>query len=171
MLYFLDTEFIENGKTIDLVSIAIVCADGRELYAESSEANLDLASSWVKENVLSNLWHRKSDKSEYNRWSRDGGIGGLLKRKEIVSAVETFVKPNEQPSFWGYYADYDWVAFCQLFGTMMDLPKGMPMFCNDIKQLSESRGNPELPKQSTEEHNALADARWNKKAYYFLQTK
>lgn len=26
----------------------------------------------------------------------------------------------------GYYADYDWVAFCQLFDRMIDLPKDFP---------------------------------------------
>lgn len=36
--YFYDTEFIEDGKTIDLISIGVVCEDGREFYAESQEA-------------------------------------------------------------------------------------------------------------------------------------
>lgn len=39
-----------------------------------------------------------------------------------------------RPEFYGYYSDYDWVVFCQLFGTMMDLPKGFPMYCKDLKQ-------------------------------------
>jgi hypothetical protein len=30
MRYWLDTEFIEDGKTIDLISIGIVAEDGRE---------------------------------------------------------------------------------------------------------------------------------------------
>ena len=36
--------------------------------------------------------------------------------------------------FYAYYADYDWVVFCQLFGTMMQLPEGFPMYCIDLKQ-------------------------------------
>ena len=39
MKFFLDTEFIEDGRTIDLLSIAIVCEDGREYYAEPAEAD------------------------------------------------------------------------------------------------------------------------------------
>lgn len=74
-----------------------------------------------------------------------------------------------KPEFWGYYADYDWVVFCGLFGTMMNLPKGFPMYCKDIKQLCDSLGNPRLPEQGKGEHNALADARWNKQAYEYLQ--
>ena len=36
--------------------------------------------------------------------------------------------------FYGYYSDYDWVVFCWLFGRMIDLPKGFPMYCIDLKQ-------------------------------------
>ena len=35
--------------------------------------------------------------------------------------------------FYGYYSDYDWVVFCWLFGRMIDLPKGFPMFAFDLK--------------------------------------
>ena len=41
MRYFLDTEFIEDGKTIDLLSIGIVAEDGRELYLQNVECNLE----------------------------------------------------------------------------------------------------------------------------------
>lgn len=70
--------------------------------------------------------------------------------------------------FWGYYADYDWVVFCQLFGTMMDLPKGWPMYCRDLKQWSDTIGAPKFegPKG---EHNALEDAKWNAKLYEHLR--
>ena len=53
--YFYDTEFIEDGKTIDLISIGIVCEDGREYYAQSVEFDESKASEWVKENVLNGL--------------------------------------------------------------------------------------------------------------------
>ena len=42
--YFLDTEFIEDGKTIDLISLGIVCEDGRELYLQNSECEFQKAS-------------------------------------------------------------------------------------------------------------------------------
>src|SRR3954452_23658432 len=35
--YFYDTEFIEDGTTIDLVSIGVVDETGREFYAVSTE--------------------------------------------------------------------------------------------------------------------------------------
>lgn len=92
------------------------------------------------------------------------------------------------PEFYTYYGAYDWVVFCWLFGKMIDLPKGFPMYSRDLKQildekqktkfgLSEKNGKlvndikqlPNYPKQINE-HNALADARWNKKLYHFLES-
>jgi hypothetical protein len=43
---------------------------------------------------------------------------------------------------------------------MIDLPKTWPMWCRDIKQLCEIKGDPRLPKQ-TGKHFALDDAKWN----------
>lgn len=171
MKYFLDCEFIENGITIDLLSIAIVREDGVEFYCENSEADLDKAGQWVKENVIPQLWSRQPDKKNYNLWSRDGGTGGLLRKSEIASLAVSFVGKSEgKPEFWGYYSAYDWVAFCQLFGAMVNLPKGYPMFCRDIIQECKRLGNPQLPTLDKGEHHALLDARWNKKAFEFLQT-
>lgn len=144
-----DTEFIEDGRTIDLLSIGAVREDGAAFYAEFEEADHSKASDWVKANVLPKL------------------MGGTARMPRHTIA-ESFAKfCGEKPEIWAYYADYDWVALCQLFGTMMDLPKGWPMFCRDVKQLCVDRGNPKLPEQ-TGEHHALADARWTRQAWEFL---
>lgn len=39
MRYFYDTEFIEDGHTIDLISIGVVAEDGRSYYAISKAFN------------------------------------------------------------------------------------------------------------------------------------
>ena len=151
MRYWFDTEFIEDGKTIELVSIGIVAEDGREYYAEPIEAipHFERADPWVKENVLVHL------------------TGARKSRAEIAAEIVAFV--GEKPEFWAYYADYDWVVLCQLFGRMIDLPKGWPMFCRDVKQRCVDVGNPTLPKQTSTEHNALADAIWTRQAWDFLE--
>ncbi len=170
MRYWFDTEFIEDGKTIDLISIGIVAEDGREFYAESLEADLSRADEWVQENVIVHLWSRQADKRTANIWSRDGGTGGLLKRRAIASDIVRFCDPqlHGKPEFWAYYADYDWVALCQLFGRMIDLPRDWPMYCRDIKQWADMLDGPALPEQGKGEHHALADARWNREAWEFL---
>lgn len=151
MRYYLDTEFIERPCTIDLISVGIVAEDGRELYRVSSEFDANQANPWVVENVIAKL-----------------GDGPRDSRAAIRQHILDFVGNDPKPEFWGYYADYDWVVFCWLFGTMMELPKGWPMYCRDIKQLADSLGNPKLPPNDASEHNALADARWNKAAHDFL---
>lgn len=145
--YWFDTEFIEDGKTIDLISIGIVSEDGREYYAECAECDLNRASDWVKENVLPHL------------------TANIKPREQIAREIVEFIG-TEKPEIWAYYAAYDWVALCQLFGTMMDLPKGWPMYCRDLKQWAMDIP---LPEQGKGEHHALADARWTRDAWYFTQ--
>ena len=55
MRYFLDTEFYEDGTTIDLISIGVVTHGGARFYAVSQEAKLDRVSPWVREHVLPSL--------------------------------------------------------------------------------------------------------------------
>jgi hypothetical protein len=155
--FFFDTEFIEDGKTIDLISIAIVADSGPDYYAISQEADLTRASPWVRQNVLPHL-------PPY-------GDPHWTTREIIKKGVEAFVlthSDGKEPEFWAYYADYDWVALCQLFGTMMDLPESWPMYCMDLKQLSVMKGSPTHPPGPKDLHDALADAHWNKRLFDFL---
>ena len=142
--YFLDTEFYEDGSTNEMISLALVeDVMDRELYfaVEHDQERAKSGNPWLVENVYPQL----PPESEW------------VSREELRASILAFVA--ERPEFWGYYADYDWVVLCQLFGRMIDLPKGWPMYCRDLKQLLDERGNPRFPKQ-LDEHNALADARW-----------
>lgn len=168
MRFFLDTEFAEEPGRIELISIGIVSEDDREFYAESSEFKDWMANEWVNQNVLPHLWNKQLDKKPYNNWSLNGGIGGLLPKKHIGLEIQKFVG-FENPEFWGYYADYDWVVTCWLFGSMSDLPNGWPKYCRDIKQYCDRLGNPTLPENTETKHHALSDARWNKLAFSWLQ--
>ncbi len=169
--YFIDTEFIENGSTIDLISIGIVCDDGREYYVLNNECDHSKASDWVKKNVLECLPKMPLSNSYQEGWRSKNEIA-----KDILEFVgwnkdKPHFNQGKKPEFWGYYCDYDWVVFCQLFGTMMDLPTGFPMYCMDVKQLAMSKGNPRLPTQNEfEQHHALFDAQHIKTCWEFLQT-
>lgn len=184
MKYFLDTEFIENGITIDLMSIGIVCEDGRTFYRQNASCVFSKASDWVWRNVFPSLKHfNMKGARECAGMPVAGSLSNLRESKcsgkdcpwrdkyEIRNELKYFcdIEKFGKPEFWGYYADYDWVAFCQLFGTMMDLPKGFPMYCRDIKQLANSLGNPDMPKSDTNsDHNALSDAIEAKMRYEWL---
>ena len=62
---------------------------------------------------------------------------------------------------------------CQLFGRMIDLPKGWPLMCHDLKQYSDDLKRrfclEQIPRCSInhgpDEHHARADARWDKTYY------
>jgi hypothetical protein len=95
-------------------------------------------------------------------------IAGDVKASNMYQYLHK-LEVSEKPEFWGYYADYDHVILSQLFGTMMDLPNGFPMYTRDIKQWCDQLGNPKLPKQEGTVHHALGDAHWNQQAWEFLK--
>lgn len=121
-------------------------------------------------------------------WVDCGWMDENLKIKHNVKDGTNYASPE----FYAYYADYDWVVFCWLFGRMIDLPNGFPMYCIDLKQeldkiaykiyprfykrecfdtledrLEWLKSLSNYPKQ-TNEHNALVDARWNKNLHEFI---
>lgn len=179
--YFLDTEFIEDGKTIDLISVGIVCEDGRTLYLQNADCHFRLASDWVWRNVFVHLLNFNMNGqrgcTEKSYCTGETQTGKCHKpdcawrhRSQIRDEVSEFcdVEKYGKPEFWGYFADYDWVVFCQLFGTMMQLPKGFPMYCRDIQQWADQLGGVRIPKPDVEIHHALTDAMWVKEAHDFL---
>jgi len=125
----------------------------------------------------------------------------------VKDGFEASENENLNPEFYAYYADYDWVVFCQLWSALYPVqpksfetgmsymnPKGFPYYCKDLKQMLDEeaistycnngtldsekdinrriehlKAHPDYPKQSNE-HNALADAKWNKELYKFLNT-
>ena len=113
--FYYDTEFAEKPSTIEFISIGMVSHDGkRELYLVSNEFDEAACNDWVKENVLPKLPPREV----------------RLSRKAIAAMVLAFLAPSKEDpvELCGYYADYDHVVLCWLFGSMVDLPPGMPKF-------------------------------------------
>ena len=173
--YFYDTEFLEDGHTIELISIGIVCEDGREYYAVNSEADWDRIrkDGWLMEHVVSSLpTHstgqvaRNTSFGSIGKWT----WGGLdlrdvhVKPKWVIrNEVREFMAIGDEgdpkAELWADYAAYDHVALAQLFGRMIYLPEWIPMYTNDFQQLLDNLGRPGIPKQEAGLHNALTDAR------------
>lgn len=258
MKYFYDCEFLEGKQdktifgikygetkpTIDLISIGIVCEDGREYYAISKDFNLkeawnryDLKESgikdfigggvytqkvyWIRENVLKPIFYELINKDinfhNYDNLFTYKYFKELINKygktnKQIAEEIEEFCKEKNRnyynlpkgqgyrtigekgeevyqntkfcskPEFYGYYSAYDHVVLCWLFGKMIDLPNGFPMYTIDLKQemdriqkfhidrykMGSLKSFAQYPKQ-TNEHSAIHDARWNKKLYTFLK--
>jgi len=156
MRYFIDTEFWDRPGRLHLISLGIVAEDGREFYAENADFVWGEvpAEHWIQANIKPLL----------------SGGDVLMPYHEIGPAVLNFIGDDKHPEFWAYFASYDWVAFCWLFGSMVQSPKHFPMFCLDIQQWRYML-NPalRLPKHEGTVHNALDDARWTKQAWEYLK--
>lgn len=178
---------------------------------------------WIRENILKPIFEELSEKEQFERWAWGGDFSykelkRLLKKygktnkqiaqevknfcysdKETIDGGGQFVRgsfiPNKYPNIdlYGYYSAYDHVALCWLFGKMIDLPTGFPMYTIDLKQTMDEyvwkrkkeiddnggkslpfdyaldfiKNHEKFPKQ-TNEHNSLSDAKFNFELYKFL---
>lgn len=153
MKFFYDTEFIEGFQrnriagigipewlskpkhSIQLISIGIVAEDGRSYSAISNEYRYEDASQWVKDNVIMPLYRNTvhGDRRNYvdvHNFHKFYGISN----EAIADGIREFVCPFSA-TLYGYYSAYDHVLLASLFGTMMDLPNGIPMYTIDLQQM------------------------------------
>src|SRR5512142_2625802 len=151
--YFYDCEFIEDGRVIDLVSIGVVDEQGREFYAISTEFDGSRALPWVRRHVLDKL-PSPGDRAWRSRQRiRDDLLEFLTEPLRAGEATEI--------ELWAWYAAYDHVVLAQLWGAMPALPRVVPRFTKDLRQLWDDLDRPELPPPGADRHDALADARHN----------
>lgn len=169
MRYFIDSEFLEDGATIMPISLALVAENNDDLYLEfdfDEQRVRDFSDPFVRDNVLPHLRWPVERRLSLEQ-ARDAVEGWIIARERPMA------KPRRaagKPEFWGYYAAYDWVLLCRLWGRMIDLPPWMPMHCLDVQQEWVRRGcDPALkPKQPSNAHDALVDAKWTKAFYALL---
>lgn len=173
--YFYDTEFLERGPhhPIDLISLGLKRGrDGALYYAVSSEFDMHAAwhhagpngDYWLRRNVLQQLplvmHNNEIYLDELGTPKLDTNHPAVKTRAQICHDLMEVLELGHRlhRRLWAWYADYDHVVLCQLWGTMSQLPYGMPMFTHDLKQIVDMAGNPEMPRQTEGFHNSLADA-------------
>jgi hypothetical protein len=152
MDYFIDTEYIDLDREIDLISLGIVAADGREFYAVSTEFDPAPANEFVRTVVFPQLEPRES--------------GVWMSRARMKDELVAFVG-DDVPRFWSWAAaPWDWMAMAQLFPVAERVPDNWLYTAYDLCWLAESAGlsidplDPRLPAPPVDVHHALADARW-----------
>ncbi|WP_367130954.1 polyadenylate-specific 3'-exoribonuclease AS [Saccharothrix sp. HUAS TT1] len=161
MRFFYDCEFIEDGVTIDLVSIGVVDEEGREFYAVSTEFDPAKAGPWVRANVLNQL-PSPADKA----WRSRERI-----REDLLDFLGGRKANRDDIELWAWFAAYDHVALAQLWGPMPALPRCLPRFTRDLRQRWEDVGKPRLPQAPADAHDALADARHNLARWKVIETE
>lgn len=148
---FFDTEFIDTGKEVHLLSIGLVREDNATYYAEPAETDRSLSEEWVQKNVLPYM------------------KGPVKPRAVIAQEIVEFA--GFRPQFWAYFGAYDWLCLCQLYGRMLDVPvkEQWPHYVMDV-QVMRTLIHPQmpLPKHTGNHHNALDDAIWTKHCYEYL---
>ncbi|GGJ56020.1 3'-5' exoribonuclease domain-containing protein [Glutamicibacter ardleyensis] len=175
MKYFYDTEFFEDSKNIELISIGIVReSDGETYYAVNADMPMDRIRQhdWLLRNVMNSIpVTPKTLLDKYianpeNHHPRPGVTTLQVDRTKscvkpawvIANEVRDFLAVGEKTELWAWYGAYDHVVLAQLFGRMIDLPAGIPMYTNDVRSLVDITGVDKLPQQQGGVHNALADA-------------
>lgn len=180
MNFWYDTEFVEDGITICPVSFAMVSEDERTLYLINKqfmndfwygdphywkETTLVQPSQWVVDNVLDKIDERDVELYGVNHEEWGDAIYKFLTAKVSSTPIE----------LWGHYAAYDHLVYCQAFGKMIDLPEPLPMFTNDDMTIrgvgKDAQPYPLRFPEIYPEHDALADARYQKLCWEFWTGK
>lgn len=166
MLYALDEEFMEHWASIELLSIGLVAEDGRTYYRQVVNVDHGRANQFVRDYVLPQLTACPSGMNKQQHWARmsqptpaECVADCPWQWKEKLGAeIQAFC--GESPTFIGYYSAYDWVVLCQLFGTMMGLPKGWPRYCIDLRYALDARGYTGITQPDDMVPHALSNATW-----------
>jgi len=141
MRIWFDTEFVDTGDRIILISIGLVREDDEMFYAELETPETlcnHPVSQWVKDHVYPQL---------------NGKTSTFWSRRAAADHIKGFVE--NRPEFWAYVADYDWVALSQLYGPLVNRPTGWPWTAFDAYQLADFQKYVVKPDKA---HHALSDA-------------
>jgi 3'-5' exoribonuclease-like protein len=161
---YVDCEFMDDGTTLELLSLAAVKDDGREFYGVNMSADRSRANPWVMEHVLPHLDQFMVPPGDGLLTPVSAGHGRLGSEFYRWAIPDPDARPKAE--FWGYYADYDWVAICQLYGKMVDLPPGFPHFAYDLRQWLNEHGYADVRQPEDDVHHALLDARWMRQTHH-----
>lgn len=137
----LNTEFYEDGRAIELISIGLVREDGETYYAEVQGAG----EICLKSDALMRHVHPY--------------LTGPRKAKSQI-AMEIVEFSDLDPEFWVWGGAYDWVALCQLYGSRVEQPPTWPMFVRDFRQVVDPGEMPELNLGLDGPGHALTYASW-----------
>jgi len=152
MNVYFDTEFIDRGYAVDLLSIGVVKDNGDEYYAVISGVDYKKACPWVQKNVIPHL-HAGPHKT----------------RDEVATEIADFIGSGDQVRWWGWFPAYDWVLLCGLYGGLMSIPSNWAQLPFCLRQETALHSNIEIPKHQKTAHNALDDAHWHRSIHKAMQ--
>ena len=169
-----DTEFRAIGGIIDLIFLgAVNRTTGERFYRVNADADYETISraatrntAWLCENVIPHLplvVPIAKVRNGYN-FHLDLTHPDVVSRTQFAEDWRNFILGTDNPRLCAWYGAYDHVAQASLFGTMSDMPGGVPWWTWDLKQWEETEGKRHgithrmLPAGTGNAHNALDDA-------------
>lgn len=183
MRVYFDTEFEGLWKDAKLISIGLVSEDGKELYIEFNDIDIDIQDEWIKQNVLANtVYYGDRDISSIIE-EENYFVGNKEQVKEVL--IKWFQQFPEVQLV-SDVCHYDFVQLIDIFGTASDLPKNINASCHDINQdiakyyyVTEAKAF-EINREDIledngvdilgEKHNSIYDARVIKEIYRILSS-
>lgn len=167
---FLDTEFTGLQLPTSLISIGLVDENGNTFYAEFTDYNKEQVNDWINDNVISNLSIDKNS-YDYSNYRIRGS------QKQVKHALKDWLSQYDKVIIISDCLAYDWVLFCNIFGTSFNIPKNIYYIPFDICTLFLAAGiDPDISREefadeqsSGNKHNSLFDAIVIKKCYEKLE--
>lgn len=167
-----NAQFLEDGETIKLISIALVADSGYSLYCINQDMPLGPVSqhTWLREHVVPSLPLLPLRMEGDNPWDvRHEDFYRIMPKEEIAERVRKFITQYADPVLWADCGAYTHVVMAQLWGRMDQLPPGVPMYTSDLQTEIRRLGHPVLPSQLFGQYNALATARHQRRVRGYLQ--
>jgi hypothetical protein len=182
MRIFFDTEFTGLHKNTTLISLGFVSEDGRYFYAEFTDYDKSQVDSWIEENVIDNfiLSDMEVNTSRCNTLRELSSKGS---KSYVVEDLKIWLSQFREIEIWSDCLAYDWVLFCDIFGTAFDIPENIFYIPFDICTVFRMLGfNPDINREEfigeealenikrvfkgkEQKHNALWDALVIKECY------
>lgn len=179
MNYFLDTEFtcLPWDGTAELISIGIVDENDREYYACLNDFSAESVSLFVEQNIIPYLPYISERKSRqvvseelFEFISAEpeppGQIWCLFPTEDELK--EWGFKEGEIPNVIEKYGDIDLQLLEDLLGFRY--PADWPGTGSNLVPIMNKLKEKERVPDNEQIHNALADARWNKKVWEVAST-
>jgi len=184
-LYF-DTEFTELSKKGELISLALVSENNEIFYAEFDDFPIKTCNEWVIQNVIPNLLFKDRD-----FFLKSSGGACYIKDASgrIADALCNWFSELGNVEIYADCPAFDWVFFCNLFGTAFDIPKEVFYMPFDLAAFLKYRGiDPDINREGFVKkhkgqafikkirlkaaglHNALYDALLVKAAFEIIET-
>ena len=159
-----DCEFTGLHKDTTLISIGFVAEDGKELYCELTDYDINQVDNWVADNVIENLMF-----NDFETVSETVGSITFVKDNtaKVQAVLASWLSKYSKVEIWSDCHHYDIVLLHNIFGGAFKMPHNVYYIPFDISTVFKVYGiDPDISREAFidkpiegTKHNSLYDAR------------